>query len=323
MRLSRKSDKPRFEQQVLDIYNLVKSGSPTKWQSGELFQDWIGNHWHISTFPSIPLSVADISVPLNGDGFRAGGTEWFGFALGLKLALGKKNSVMIELGASQAPWCLSWLRAFEKLNPESTTTALGVEAGLLPNQLVKFWTDQNLNGHVLENPTKLEGVDATLIYENSSQKQKFIMLNKAVTYKNLENVYFPVIDITKDNGARISKKALVRDYRGFSIENRSVPAVTFSKIIGLYNKIDFLHMDLQGEELKIVRYLFWNQLSKKCSVMLIGTHSNRSHYLWQILLKLRGYLLYESESPVIRNRILVQDGEILAIAKRDVKTILA
>ena len=323
MRLSGKSDKPRFEQQVLDIYNQVKSSSPTKWQSSDLFQDWIGNRWHLNTFPSIPSVVEDISVPINGDGFRAGGTEWFGFALGLKLALSKKDSVMIEFGASQAPWCLSWLRAFEKLNPESATTALGIEAGLLPNQLVKFWKDQSLNGHVSENSTKLDGVDATLIYENSSQKQKFIMLNKAVTYKNLENVYFPAIDITKDNGARISKKALNRDYRGFDIENRRVPAIAFTKIISLYKKIDFLHMDLQGEELKIVRYLLWNQLSKKCSVMLIGTHSNRSHFLWQILLRLRGYLIYDSESPVIRNRILVQDGEILAIAKRDVKGILA
>ena len=323
MRLSRKSDKPRFEQQVLDIYNQVKSGSPTKWQSSDLFQDWIGNRWHVDTFPSIPRMVAEIDVPLNGDGFRAGGTEWFGFALGLKSALGKKNSVMIELGASQAPWCLSWLRALEKLNPQGDTTALGIEAGLLPNQLVKFWADQNLNGHVSENPIKLEDLEATLIYENSSQKQRFIMLNKAVTYKNLGVVYFPAIDVTKDNGARISKKELKRDYRGFNIENRTVPAVTFTKIISLYKKIDFLHMDLQGEELRIVRYLLWNQLSKKCSVMLIGTHSNRSHFLWQILLKLRGYRIYDSESPVIQNRTLVQDGEILAIAKRDVKGILA
>jgi hypothetical protein len=73
MRSRRKSDKPRFEQQVLNIYNQVKSDSPTKWQSHELFQDWIGNYWHVSTFPSIPSGVEDISVPLNGDGFRAGG----------------------------------------------------------------------------------------------------------------------------------------------------------------------------------------------------------------------------------------------------------
>ena len=319
----RKLDKSIFDQLVLEIYNQIKSAEPTGWKSSNLFQDWIGNRWHKDTFPSIPYLVEDISVPLNGDGFRAGATEWLGFALGLKLAQGKKNSVMIELGASQAPWCLSWLRAFEKLNPGSTTTALGVEAGLLPNQLVNFWADQNLNGKVLKNPTKVNDDHTNLIYENFSKKQKFIMINKAITYKNLEYVFFPVIDVTKDNGARISKKTLTQDYRGFNIEDRKVPAITFSKLISLYKQIDFLHMDLQGEELNIVRHLLWNQLSKRCLVMLIGTHSILSHFLWQVLLKVRGYQIYDSESPVIRNRVLVQDGEILAISKREIKNLLA
>lgn len=320
---SRKLNRASLERLVLAIYNRVKCESPTKWKTGDLFQDWIGNLWHINSFPNIPSSPQDISIPLHGDGFRAGGTEWFAFALGLKLALNKKDSVMIELGASQAPWCLSWIRALEILNPESRTTALGIEAGLLPNQLTDFWSLQNLRGYISEKPTTLNDVDATIVFENSLKNQKFIMLNKAVTYKRIDEVYFPIIDIAKDNGARASKKALSQDYRGISIDNRKVSAITFSKILSFYEKIDFLHMDLQGEELNIVRYLFWNQLSQKCSVLLIGTHSNISHLLWKLLLKFRGYFIYNSEFPVIRNGVLVQDGEILAIAHSEIQKLYA
>jgi hypothetical protein len=75
-------------------------------------------------------------------------------------------------------------------------------------------------------------------------------------------------------------------------------------------------MDIQGEEYKVARYLLWHNLAFRVSVILVGTHSKKSHKLWRILLKVRGYKIYGETLPNIVDGVLAQDGEILAISKK-------
>jgi hypothetical protein len=75
--------------------------------------DWIGNRWPPGSFPLLPDAAtwADPVTPAAGDGFRAGAAEWAGIALAVHLGRATGRLNMVELGASQAPWCLSWVRS--------------------------------------------------------------------------------------------------------------------------------------------------------------------------------------------------------------------
>ena len=298
------------------VLSSLSVDSDKGWISERTFVDWIGNIWDIDDFPLIPSDAASKDSPLEGDGFRAGRLEWlgFGFALSELKMSGSDKSVIIELGSSQAPWCLSWIRAIQKMQLTISTVAVGVEAGLKPGQLRHFWESQKLPGNVMERPVNLGGLDMDLIYQSDSSGEKFFIFNGAVTYKN-QDVFFPEIDVTKDNGAKAHKKNQIKDYRGYSLKHKLVRSTTFLEILSLSDKINFLHLDLQGEELRIVRSLFFHRLDKKCSVLLVGTHSLRAHRYWKFLLKMRGFLVYDSNPPLITNGILKEDGEILALSR--------
>jgi FkbM family methyltransferase len=307
------------------VFEQVKSIEPTGWQGEDIYVDWIGNKWLRNFFPHIPSQAENIELPVNGDGIRAGKLEWLAFGLALDglMRSGDKFSVLVELGSSQAPWCLSWIRAIEKLTPEIETLTIGVEAGLRDNQISDFWSAQHLSGKVSQTPFVLGDIDFTTHYLSANEKQRFTILQAALTYKKTNYVFFPEIDITKDNGASMSKKDKQEDYRGFKVKHKKVKAVSFSEIIDLVDKIDFLHMDLQGEELHILRYFLFHQFSNKCKVMLIGTHTRRAHYLSQIVLRARGYKIVGSNSPKFRDDKLIEDGEVFVISKKLFSQILS
>jgi hypothetical protein len=301
---------------IESVLSSVASDADTGWVSKTRYVDWIGNIWNKSDFPLIPEDSPSLKTPVNGDGFRAGRLEWLGFGIALSKLndSDRRKSVVVELGSSQAPWCLSWIRAVQKMQLSIETLAIGVEAGLKPGQLKQFWNSQKLPGHVVEQPVSIRGVEMNLMYESNTGKEKFFMLNGAVTH-NKREVYFPEVDVTKDNGAKAASRSQEKDYRGYSLQHKLVRSIPFWEIISLVEKIDFLHLDLQGEELKIVRSLIMNKLDSKCSVLLVGTHSLRAHLYWKILLKTRGFIVYESNAPIFSNGILREDGEILALSR--------
>ena len=296
----------------------MKSKTQIGWNQDSEFVDWIGNIWHRETFPRLPADLIPTELPIENDSIRAGKLEWLGFGLALKYAIENPESegVLLELGSSQAPWCLSWVRANEILRPGLGTRAIGVEAGAKENQIESFWVTQKLSG-IIQNPKVLnEGNGFDLIYIDEAAKIEFFMLNAAVTYRKKNTTFFPDVDIFKDNGAAISTEIEVEDYRHLALAYREVPAISFKSLVRKFKKIEFLHMDIQGEELKIAKYLFAHRLSNKISVLLVGTHSIKSHKLWKFLLRMRGFSLHGEAVPIITGEVLEQDGEILAVSKR-------
>jgi hypothetical protein len=305
-----------------ELFEKIGTDGLTGWSNPEVFVDWIGNRWTKDFFPHIPENAPEIDIPINGDGFRAGKLEWlaFGIALQYLQISHDSTSVALELGSSQAPWCLSWLRAVEKIDSEIKTRACGVEAGLMPNQIEEFWSLQELRGKVVNEDVDISGDTFQRHFVSQDKNREFLLLKKAVTYKKQKFIYFPIVDITKDNGAALSKKNLDRDYRGVQIKNKKVEAVSFKELVKKFHKIDFLHMDLQGEDLYIVKHILFHRLANNCRVLMIGTHSKRSHSLWKMLLPFNGYFVYAQNPPVIVDGVLCQDGELVAIAKRLLKS---
>jgi hypothetical protein len=217
MNKPRFTDFEKFESQVWQILSQVKSLSKTGWVEDRYFIDWIGNIWDRNSFPYIPLDALPTELPWESDSFRAGKLEWVGFGFGLLASLQNPNSkgLIIELGSSQAPWCLSWVRANEILRPGRGTLAIGVEAGAKKNQIETFWREQKLTGRIENQLTRIGDLNFHVNYLNKHDNVKFLMLHAAVTYRKKEAIYFPDIDISRDNGAGISleiQKKTIEDF---------------------------------------------------------------------------------------------------------------
>lgn len=303
--------------QVEKIFHKVKSETATGFISSDIFVDWIGNKWTRGLFPHIPDNAPSVDIPINGDGIRAGRLEWLAFGLALEILEKSEDrySICLELGSSQAPWCLSWIRAVQRINPDIKIDAIGVEAGLQPKQIETFWELQELDGKVFSREKFMFNLKFEHNFESKSGNSNFFVLKRAVTASHAPFVFFPAIDITKDNGASISKNDVDVDYRGFQIKSKQVETVNFESLVKGFKKIDFLHMDLQGEELFILKHIVRHNFSKKCKVMLIGTHSKRSHLLWKLMMPLRGYKVWASNPPVIVKGTLVEDGELVFVSR--------
>src|SRR4051812_18218565 len=97
--------------------------------SSDVVHDWVGNQWPAGSLPALPVpGWKGPQLPLESDGFRAGAIEWAAFAIGLRHSEFSSDhpdapAVMLELGASQAPWCLSWVRVARRLRLRRTAVA--------------------------------------------------------------------------------------------------------------------------------------------------------------------------------------------------------
>lgn len=238
------------------------------------FHDWTGIFWGPDEFPIVPHPTeAKFELPLNGDGFRAGRVEWEAFGIAYHLAksenLGK--FVAIELGASAAPWMLTFVKHLpENLNMHT----VAVEAGKVNNLTKNFWSN---NGIEYQYKRKLHGFH----FSGAHFQAEFI---RALATSEDGWAWFPKVDISKDNGAKGDKSLASLDRRG-GRRASLIRRVNVGRLMKRYSNINFLHMDVQGAEEEIIQDIeFINQLNK-VEVMLIGTHSTSADSIAEALTK--------------------------------------
>ena len=233
----------------------------------EDFIDCAGIAWPPGSFPIIPLRESNPKrfFPKDGDGFRAGKTEWDALSIAIFVAKNNptnKNQVLaIELGASAAPWALTFVKHVSVATDRFVNT-IAIEAGNVKKITRIFW---------LKNSLKFVNVLGISKFIFEGERFKSVFLRGIATNKK-GKMFFPKVDISKDNGATGAKELSQLDRRGKIRFNR-VRAIDTLELIEAQDEVCLLHMDVQGAEVEIMQDPRFGTSMKKVEVLLIGTHS--------------------------------------------------
>lgn len=173
--------------------------------------------------------------------------DWIACLIAAELAESKFN--IIELGAGYGQWTVASILAYKDLNPSSPVSAMAVEA-----DKVHFdW----LNQHVSTNLSILSDVNIQLI-------------NAAAGFDG--SVEFPVID---DPAGNYGAAYLSSPHTNSSLR---VDCLSLSRIFRLFNeqKIDLLHVDIQGAELDLLADIDVGAILDRTHVAFFGTHRDEA-----------------------------------------------
>jgi hypothetical protein len=173
---------------------------------------------------------------------------------------------MVELGASQAPWCLSWVRALTALGchrDSEAIRAVALEAGAGTEAARLFWENQKLELQISVN-----GED--LLFAGQGWEVEW---RRRAVVAGGGTVFFPRVDITRDNGAQAVSTPEATDYRGFTVEHDEVIGVDLVDLVDELGPLALVHADLQGAEADLMARGSFDVLRGNCSVILLGTHS--------------------------------------------------
>lgn len=293
----------------IDVDTLWRELSSPDREPGEHVRDWLGNVWPVGTFPALPAEGwVGPEVPADGDGFRAGPLEWAAFAIAASMAAAdSRPPTLLEMGASQAPWCLSWVRALRAVAPDvDGVRAVAFEAAAGSALTERFWREQGLQ---LETAPRPEGgLELTGPGWSVSWRQQAVAHGGGV-------VHFPDVDIAHDNGAQAVRTPSGQDYRGHAQTYRTVTAVDPVAAVEDAGFVHLLHLDIQGGEREILEAGAFDLLSGRVGVLMLGTHSRAAESLAFDLLPGAGFFLVDEEPcayEVQQGRpALVRDGEQL------------
>lgn len=240
--------------QFLERYKITATQAPeegtiTDWlgiKTQSRYHAWLGN-------PKLNMIIGDIPVP--DDALHAEAIEYVALFVSLERARLKNappSFTMMELGASYAPWATASAVCALRLGFEKVFCT-AVEASGPAIQKIKDHASQN---GLLPNG-----------------KVRFDIINAAVSTDS-RTLYFPKLDVNSDNGAQAVSIASETDYRGLNLHYEEVAAVTLSDLTRDSALVDFLHMDLQGFEEKLLgNSEFIQCLDQKVSTLFLATQS--------------------------------------------------
>jgi hypothetical protein len=231
------------------------------------FIDCAGIAWPPSSFPIIPAREGNSSLffPKDGDGFRAGKIEWEALCISVfvsKNNLFSKNQVLaIELGASAEPWALTFVKHV-LASTNNYVNTIAIEAGNVKKITRLFWSRNDL---------KFKKITGLSRFTFKGERFKSVFLRGVATNKS-GKMFFPKVDISKDNGAAGAEELSQLDRRGKIRINR-VRAIDTLNLIQAQVEVSLLHMDVQGAEVGIMQDPRFGAAIQKVQVLLIGTHS--------------------------------------------------
>jgi hypothetical protein len=174
--------------------------------------------------------------------------------LAIELAAAKKDTgfCVFELGASYAPWLVTAGVICERLG-FSEVELIGVEA--------------TVNGQI----------EMRRHFENNGlHHSKNVSLTPIFGAVDTSDgvIFFPDVDTKSDNGAKVVKRVDGVDYRGLNLKYVEVPSFSLTTLTRDFDRIDFLHMDLQGiEETLLIDESFLTSLTQKVVCLFIATQT--------------------------------------------------
>lgn len=224
---------------------------------GELL-DWLGIRTDLALHAWVPVPESGVihvlGLPIPDDQIHAEAIEYVALIVALERAQanGMEKFTAMELGASYGPW----------------VTAGGVLARRAGFESIEL--------------TAVEASEKTVpkIVEHAARNRLTRRLDTVVNAVHAavhvadEPVYFPRVDVSSDNGAQVSTQAESIDYRGVAMEYDRVEGVSLATLAKDMDRVDFLHLDLQGvEENLLLDPSFLETLDTKVATMFLATQS--------------------------------------------------
>lgn len=245
-----------WEETDIDLLNRYKksdSSNAAPLERGYIY-DWLGvktsHKFHSWLNMREEDSVQISEIPIPDDKIHAETIEYVSLITAIDRAIKINDShfTVFEFGASYAPWAV----------------ASGVVA--------KRCGFNNISLNAIEASSSMIN-NAKMHAKINNMLNHFSLTHGAVAV-NDGIVFFPKVDVKSDNGAQISESAVDIDYRGLRLNYEEVRAYSTKTLFSQHDRVDFLHMDLQGAEAKLlVDKDFLDIINAKVSTLFLATQS--------------------------------------------------
>jgi FkbM family methyltransferase len=242
-----------------DVQLLDQYSAPDALPLPGFYTDFSGVRTRLSYFgiDSHPAEHHIGTLPFPDDALHAESIEYVAVAKALEQA--KNSFTVVELGAGYGPWLVFGAKSALKKGI-SDITLIAVEADLQRHQL--FHTNLADNGLPLPqtSPAALD----------SAQNIQVRCIHGAIS-DSIGKVSFGSQSVL-DWGASPIEGGGTTDYRGVTVKAEEIDTYTIDAVLSDVSVVDFMHMDIQGFELKSIRASL-DVLQRKVRVLLVATHS--------------------------------------------------
>ena len=243
------------EEDIALLARFAQASNPVR----GAFTDFLGRITDCRFLPSISHleGKASSSLPVPGDGFYADTIEYIGLLRAYE-SLTRPQFVAAEFGAGWGPW-IAAAGVIGRRRGVPRIDLVGVEASPGKIELMKkHLLDNGLRPDVNLSETQLNGVHARCI--------------RGAVWTFDGEVRFPKVVAEQEYGGAVAQSQSNVDYRGIQLEHESVPSYTVETLLGSYEVIDFIHIDIQGAEAVLCRSAI-EFLKTHVRYIFIGTHS--------------------------------------------------
>ncbi len=204
------------------------------------------------------LDAGRLEFPVPDDGFHAEAIEYIALTDALQRALGGASFCAVEVGAGWAPW-ITAAGVIARRQGFGTIKLAGVEASAQRFPLMRL--------HLETNGLRPPGIDTGDAEHNGILTRLF---NGAIWTHDGE-IWFPDSDVA-DMGAAATTTDSSTDYRGTRADHRAVPCKRLDTLLSDFERIDFMHIDIQGAELDLLQdQIDW--VTHHVRALMIATHS--------------------------------------------------
>lgn len=146
------------------------------------------------------------------------------------------------------------------MNPATRNVLVSaIEASESQKEAQAFWEVQDL-----QFKTSSKGKD--LRFSGKNWEAEWIQ--RAVVAKD-GPVFFPKVRVDTDNGAQATDHTAETDIRGMAVEYERVEGVRLPTLIKRQKYLDFLHLDVQGTEVDMLRSGEFDCLRDRVGVILL------------------------------------------------------
>ena len=206
------------------------------------------------------LGIVDTNLPVP-NAYNGDGVEYAALALALNWASGREVFTVGELGAGWGPYT-------------SAAAVLALRRGFPRVRCVAAEADPQrfevLRRHLALNDLVPAGSET----EGSADRVEWRLLRAAVNV-NDGVLYWPKSDDILDAGmAAVSDPNSSTDTRGQAREFDEVRAVSLETAFANIDRVDFLHVDIQGAEGSLIPGSL-DFLTERVSALFVGTHSRK------------------------------------------------
>lgn len=241
---------------------LEKYKAPDAEPRTGFYTDFSGVRTRLSYFgiASHPAEHKVGQIPFPDDALHAEAIEYLAAVVAVEQA--QTSFTVVELGAGYGPWLVFCAKAAQRKGI-SNIRMLAVEADLQRHQL--FYDNLRDNGLPLPAESQVAVSD-----EQLREGIQVRCIHGAISDK-VGSVSFGSQSVL-DWGASPIEGQGNEDYRGITVKTDLIDTYTIDAILADIHTVDFMHMDIQGFELKSIRASL-DALQRKVRVLLIATHS--------------------------------------------------